>query len=164
MKHQSHEEYVAERSARDPEFRAAYEQEMDKAAEQAVLEFTVSMDYPGGGISKNRLFRAGNRRRGMTKLAAQWRRDLVESVRNQLLYDRVESVVSVELTVSGTFLGTRYVPDMQNLLEIVSDAVEEATGVNDREFTTRTEPPRYSRDQHPEIVVGLRLEAVRKRM
>ncbi len=135
--------------------------ETEKGSGDVILEFTVSMDYPGGGISKNRLFRAGSRRNGMTKLAAQWRRDLVESVRNQHLYDHVESVASVEVTVSGTFLGARYVPDMQNMLEIVSDAVEEATGVNDREFTTRTEPPRYSRDQHPEILVGLRLGAVR---
>lgn len=126
------------------------------------LEFTISMDYPGAVISKNHLWRRGDRRRGMDRSAKRWKLDLVDAVSNQLRYDRVASVVAVEGTITGTFLSRNHGPDLHNLIELVADAVEEATGSNDREAVWGTEPAVYDRDRVPEVRVTLRLAVIRR--
>lgn len=122
------------------------EREVERAREAArrVLTASVSMDYPGGQISKNRLWRGGDRRRGLNPVAARWKRDLAESVRGWLLCCGVRRVVPpVHIVISGAFVDKAHAPDLHNLAELVCDAVEAGTGVNDRDITVSTEPATY---------------------
>ncbi len=119
------------------------------------------MPYPGGCISKNRLWRAGNRRLGMNREAKAWKRDLTEVVQLWLIACKVKSVHSVKGTISGEFLDRSHAPDLQNLLEVASDAVQDGTNVNDREHTWSTGEARYG-VQVPRIVIRLELQVERQ--
>lgn len=126
------------------------------------IESTIPMQYPGGGISKNRLWNGGDRRHGMTREARDWKATLAMTIGWHLLSVGAQAVVSVEGTIGGTFLDKGHAPDLHNLIELVADSVEEATGVVDRDHTWRTLPAEYDRDAVPEIRVGLKLGVIRR--
>ena len=108
------------------------------------LTVSIGMDYPGGAISKNRLWRQGDRRRGLNPVAARWKRDLAESIRGWLLCAGARRVgPPVHVVISGAFVDRAHAPDLSNLIELVSDAVEAGTGCNDRYITVATEPATY---------------------
>src|SRR5919201_1052116 len=102
---------------------------------------------PDRAISKNHLWHGGHRRNGMNRVAKRWKADLVDAFVPALLEQGIRHVECftppVHVAVTGAFPSRRSAPDMQNLLELACDAVEEATGINDREFTTSTGTPVY---------------------
>lgn len=49
---------------------------------------------------------------------------------------------NIKVSLSGTFKDKRSSPDLHNLLKIVLDSVEKATGINDRDIRTETDIPR----------------------
>lgn len=127
------------------------------------ITVAVPMDYPGKAITKNHLWRRGNRRLGMNPEAKRWRADLAESLRMVLLSERVETVLPpVRGAIGGHFLDRNNAPDLHNLIELVADAVQEATGVDDREHEWRTESPAYNPLRPPGVCVELELAVERR--
>lgn len=116
--------------------------------------FTVGMDYPGNAISKNHLWKGGNRRWGMNDEAKRWKRDLAESVRMVLLTDGITSPCPpVTVRLEARFVDAGNAVDLHNIIEICADAVQEGTGINDRHFAVDVQPPSYDPRQLPCIWV-----------
>lgn len=127
---------------------------------QALLEIPISMPYPGGEISKNGMFRGGNRRWGYVPEAEKWGQDLALALQYALLAEGVEKpALPVHVQVACRFFDKGHALDPQNLLELAMDSVEAGLGgqFNDRDFTSGTEPNLYDSTQVPEIVVKVRL-------
>jgi len=85
--------------------------------------FVVEMPYIGGVSSKND-YKWG---RGTKKTVKVWMKQLAEKVEGYKGFSRYE------VHVSGQFKDERR-PDLQNLFEVVSDALQEGLGVNDKWF------------------------------
>lgn len=116
--------------------------------------FTIGMDYPGMSLSKNHLWKGGNRRYGMNDEAKQWKSDLANSVRMVLFIDGILSPgPPVSVQISARFLDANHAVDLHNLAELVNDAVEEGTGINDRHFAFSTLQPAYDAHQLPAVWV-----------
>jgi hypothetical protein len=104
------------------------------------------MDYPGWAISKNGMFHQGNRRYGMNKEAKRWKANLADSVQLALLAENVFAPAPpVHVEVGARFFDGNNAPDLHNLAELVCDAVEAGTGINDKHFTFTTEQPVFER-------------------
>lgn len=114
--------------------------------------FTISMDYPGACISKNHLWNGGNRRFGMNKEAKRWKGDLADSVRADLQLNHITPQAPVHVEVSARFYDRSMALDLHNLSEIVCDAVQEGTGIDDKHFTFATVEPEFAQAM-PEIRV-----------
>ena len=89
------------------------------------MEYKVEMPYIGGVISKND-FKWG---RGTKKEVKFWMGELAGKVREL----GIPKFFKYEVGIFGKFHDERR-PDMQNLFEVVSDAVEDGLGVNDKNF------------------------------
>jgi hypothetical protein len=114
---------------------------------------TVHMNYPGLEISKNHLWKGGNRRWGMNPTAKRWKQSLAEGVRLSLMALHVfEPKAPVHVDVSGRFVDRNNAPDLHNLSELVCDAVQDGTGIEDQYFTFATTQPEYAKAM-PEITV-----------
>jgi hypothetical protein len=114
---------------------------------------TVNMDYPGWSISKNGLWKGGNRRWGMNDEAKRWKRNLADAVKLSLIATEVfEPKPPVHVEVGGRFFDGNNAPDLHNLLELVMDSVQEGTGINDKHFSSTVTAPVIVQAM-PEIVV-----------
>lgn len=114
----------------------------------------VSMNYPGSTISKNFLWHGGSRRKGMNGEASQWKSNLAESVRMAFLAQGARSLgLPVTVEVRCRFKNQAKGIDPQNVVELVADAIEEATGINDRGYTITTHPADFDPHREPEILV-----------
>lgn len=117
------------------------------------------MPYIGMCLSKNHMWRGGSRRYGMEREAARWKAELATSVQMTLIANRVRSAhPPVHVEVGARFVDRGHSLDLQNIGEIVCDAVEEGTGVNDREYTFATTRPEFSDKALPEIRVTVTLD------
>ena len=120
------------------------------------LSVMVGMDYPGQQISKNHLWRGGSRRYGMNDVAKSWRRTLADSIQNALLaqFGAAASNIKPPVTVrvAGRFVDRKNAVDLHNLGELVCDAVQEGTGINDKHFKLETGTVTYG-VAVPEIIV-----------
>ena len=127
------------------------------------MRFDVTLHYPGGAISKNRLWRRGNRRMGMNRVAAAWKAELSQAVLAHLLEARAVSVAPpVRGRITGVFEDRNRAPDLHNLIEVVADAVEDATGVNDRDHEWSTGSASYDSATTGSVTVELDLEIVER--
>lgn len=116
--------------------------------------FAIPMDYPGWEISKNGLWNGGNRRWGMNKEAKRWKCDLAEAVKLDLLSQGIlEPQPPVHVEVGARFVDRGMALDLHNLSELVCDAVQEGTGIDDKHFTFSTVAPVFSNRELPEIRV-----------
>lgn len=116
--------------------------------------FTIPMNYPGWQISKNGLWNGGNRRWGMNKEARAWKRTLAAQIHTYLVimgYRHIEPPVHVE--VGARFVDKGMALDLHNLSELVCDAVQEGTGIDDKHFTFSTVAPEFCNTALPEICV-----------
>jgi hypothetical protein len=120
------------------------------------LSVMVGMDYPGKEISKNYLWRNGNRRHGMNPTAKKWKRVLADSVTSALLAQFGTAAHNIKppvtVRISGSFTDRNHAVDLHNLGELVCDAVQEGTGIDDKHFKLETGTVTY-RVRVPEIVV-----------
>jgi hypothetical protein len=113
----------------------------------------IPMNYPGWAISKNGLWNGGNRRWGMNKEAKRWKQNLADSVQLSLLAQHIfHPIPPVHVEVGATFVDRGSALDLHNLAELVCDAVQDGTGVDDKHFTFATSEPVFKQAM-PEIVV-----------
>ena len=82
--------------------------------------------------------------------------DLADSVRMLLLLDGITSPCPpVSVQISARFLDANHAVDLVQLVELVNDAVEEGTGINDRHFAFSTLQPAYDAHQLPAVWVAV---------
>lgn len=122
--------------------------------------FTIPMNYPGWSISKNGLWRGGNRRWGMNKEAKEWKAGLADSVRSYLVLNGLtDPQPPVHVEVGARFYDRTMALDLHNLAELVCDAVQDGTGIDDKHFTFSTVEPEFAR-MMPEIQVMITINYV----
>lgn len=110
---------------------------------------TIPMPYPGSAISKNHLYNGGDTKAGMNRTAKRWKRTLAEAVTYSLMEAaapykgalRIGPPVHIE--VGGSFVNPQNAPDMHNLTQLIADAVQLGSGINDRHFTVETRLPTF---------------------
>lgn len=90
------------------------------------MEYKIAMPYIGGILSENAY---KWKTRGTKPIVKIWMRELADKVR-ELDIPRVESY---EIGVFGKFTDERR-PDIPNLFKVISDAIEDGLGVNDKNF------------------------------
>jgi hypothetical protein len=91
----------------------------------------------------------------MNPIAAQWKRLLAESVRNGLLVAGCRAALPLAITVSAAYKNRGNAADVQNLLEIICDAVQEGTGLNDLDYETHALRPTFD-SSAPTITIVVR--------
>jgi len=123
------------------------------------VTFEISMDYPGDVISKNHCWRGGSRRNGLEPQAQKWKDGLAGSIQWLCIGHRVvpTNKDSIHVEVGARFFDRANSIDLQNALELILDAVEAGTGVNDKHFTVATRRPTFER-AIPEITVYVTIE------
>ena len=90
---------------------------------------TININYPGSIISVNHYKYAGGRftrketKAWMTKLG--W---LIKS------YHIEDWTLPLEITCGGFFKDERSAPDVHNLLKVIADAIQEVSGINDKNY------------------------------
>src|SRR4051812_37027459 len=100
------------------------------------------MDYPGWAISKNGLWKGGNRRWGMNDEAKRWKLGLANAVQLALLAEKVFAPKPpVHVEVGARFYDRSMSLDLHNLAELVCDAIQEGSGVDDKHYTFATTAP-----------------------
>lgn len=100
------------------------------------IHLQVGMDYPGKMISVNHCYaQAANGRRYLRREARHWRDKLATDL-NLLLYNggyrgkRLRQRVLVR--IDAAYTDEHHAVDPNNLCKLVYDAIEQATGINDR--------------------------------
>jgi hypothetical protein len=91
----------------------------------------------------------------MNKEAKHWKANLVDGVQLALLAKGIAAPgPPVHGLVGGTFVDRGIAPDLHNLSELVCDAVQKGTGINDKHFTFATEESVFAK-VIPEIRVSV---------
>jgi Holliday junction resolvase RusA-like endonuclease len=117
-------------------------------------ETTVRMPYPGRVISVNHY--RGRTRDGRDYVkadAASWMEMLGWCIKTSHLEDWKPPL---EVTCSGEFKDGRSTPDLSNLSKCVLDAIQETTGVNDRDMRWRDGTREITGTAVPELVITIR--------
>jgi hypothetical protein len=95
----------------------------------------------------------------MNKEAKRWKSNLADAVQMTLLAaEAFDPRPPVHVEVSGTFIDAANAPDLHNLGELVCDAVEAGSGIDDKHYTFTSIPPRFAH-AIPEILVKVTLFA-----
>lgn len=81
----------------------------------------------------------------------EWMNDLVVLIKNCHVTDWK---LPLKVTISGTFKDGR-IPDTHNILKIICDSVEDATGLNDKFYSTETTQPVIDKKQEPNLVIRI---------
>jgi len=95
----------------------------------------VGMDYPGAVISVGHCYRHANGRKYLHREARRWRDDLARSL-GWCLVERglrgVALATPLLVRIDAAYRDEAHATDPNNLCKLVYDAVEAATGINDR--------------------------------
>lgn len=99
------------------------------------IAVSAPMDYPGAVISVNHCYRHANGRKYLHREARRWRKDLAEAL-YWLLYEYRRRGVALgpraTVRIDASYTDEEHATDPNNLCKLVYDAVQEATGINDR--------------------------------
>lgn len=110
---------------------------------------TIELPYIGGILSVNHYkFFGGRYTRPEVK---QWMERLGWSIK---FYHIEDWGLPLIVTCSGRFRDKR-VPDLSNLSKVILDAIEEATGVNDKNMRWRDGDVFLSKDEDPCLIITI---------
>ena len=90
------------------------------------MKYEILVPYVGGILSENMYKRQTRQTRPYVRL---WMKELAKKVKEL----EVAECETYEIGVFGKFTDERR-PDIQNLFKIISDAIEDGLGVNDKHF------------------------------
>ena len=113
----------------------------------------IRIDYPGDCISVNHYL--GKRKDGgyyVKPEAEDWMEELGWLVKRLHLEDWA---LPLEITCSGTFKDMRSCPDLSNLSKCTLDAIEEASGINDKNFRWHDGKPYISDKEKPYLLITI---------
>lgn len=99
------------------------------------IALVVGMDYPGAVISVGHCYRHANGRKYLHKKARHWRDSLADSLGWSLYENGLKGsqlVQTATVRIDAHYRDEAHATDPNNLCKLVYDAVEAATGINDR--------------------------------
>jgi hypothetical protein len=118
---------------------------------------TIELPYPGGEISKNHMWNGGDRKKGLTKTAEEWKTTLVAWLQHfPFFHMSAYLVLPVTVEIGARFRDGNHRLDMHNLGELVCDAVQEGIGVDDKHFEVLTRQPEMGAAE-PVVLVTVRV-------
>jgi Holliday junction resolvase RusA-like endonuclease len=114
---------------------------------------TIGMPYPGDVISVNHY--RGQRQGGgyYIKAEAQSWMDMLGWIIKP--YHLEEWRLPLRVICTGTFKDLNHCPDISNLSKCILDAIEEVTGVNDRNYLWQDNEPAIDSAKEPELVIKI---------
>jgi Holliday junction resolvase RusA-like endonuclease len=108
------------------------------------------MPYIGNCLSVNHYkFNGGKYTRPEVK---EWMNDLCTLIANCKITDWKQPL---KVTISCTFKNERSMCDSHNLIKIIADCVQEATGLNDKFYATETTKPVIDKTKDPFILIKI---------
>jgi hypothetical protein len=110
---------------------------------------TIKLDYPGCVITENHAYGRNGKHSFMKTEAREWQNDLIVLVKNCGVKDWR---LPLKIRVEGVFKNERECPDLQNM-KLVFDGIQQATGLNDKNFHTETIPGVIDKSQRPHIKI-----------
>ena len=116
-------------------------------------EATIEIDYIGGDLSVNHYLGRGKRGNSYVKSnVVAWKEELGWTVKPLFLDDW-----KLPLTVrcDGRFTDKRSCPDLSNLSKVCLDALEEASGVNDRDMRWEDGGITIDKNREPELTLTI---------
>jgi len=111
---------------------------------------TIKMPYIGNCLSVNHYKIKG---RYTKPEVAEWMNDLVLLINNCRITDWQPPL---RVTVSATYRDERSACDTHNLLKIIADCVQMATGLNDKYYETATTGPAFDKNQDPFLLIKIK--------
>ena len=113
----------------------------------------ITIPYRGAeSISVNHFKVGGNMRWKYTDEAASTRDEITVKIKNALAWTKWYPRVPLKVTIQGWFKNRRNAIDLHNAIKLVADAVESATGVNDKYIRVETMEPHFHSEQ-PKISI-----------
>ncbi len=109
----------------------------------------IKMPYIGNCLSVNHYKFKG---RYTKPEVAEWMNDLVLLIKNCRIVDWQPPL---RVTVSATYRDERSACDTHNLLKIIADCVQMATGLNDKYYETATTGPAFDKNQDPHLLIKI---------
>lgn len=101
----------------------------------------VPMDYPGAIISVNHCYAHANGRKYLKRGAREWRGHLADSL-GWALYEAglrdAPLATPLIIRIDAAYRNEAEATDPNNLCKLVYDAIQEATGINDRHMQPET--------------------------
>lgn len=118
----------------------------------------INIDYPGDCISVNHYLGRGKKKDGGTR---QYVKPETKDFMNELgwlikQYHIEDWVLPLEVTCDGIFKDLRSAPDLSNLSKVICDAIEEVTGVNDKNFRWHDGERVIDKSRKPYLLVTIR--------
>jgi Holliday junction resolvase RusA-like endonuclease len=115
---------------------------------------TIGIPYPGAVISVNHY-------RGRSKDGGEYVKAEAKAWMDALgwllkSYHVEDWRLPLHVTCSGMFQDAAHAPDLSNLSKCTLDAIEEVTGVNDRNFRWHDGSLIYKKDERPEIIIEIK--------
>jgi Holliday junction resolvase RusA-like endonuclease len=116
-------------------------------------QVVIGMPYPGQVISVNHY-------RGRTQDGREYVKADAEAWMNMLgwlikAYHIEDWRLPLRVTCSGTFRDERAAPDLSNLSKCILDAIEDTTGVNDREMRWKDGDREIDGTKEPELIITI---------
>jgi hypothetical protein len=116
-------------------------------------QIVVGMPYPGGVISVNHY--KGRRKDGREYVKSD-ARSWMEMLGWLIKTEHIEEwALPLHVTCSGTFRSENEAPDLSNLSKCTLDAIEEVTGLNDRDFRWHDGDRVIDAGNRPELTITI---------
>ncbi len=113
-------------------------------------EEVIKIDYPGSVISVNHYKYAGGKyTRKETKI---WMDELGWLIKHLHIEDWK---LPLAVTCDGYFKDERSAPDVHNLFKVIADSIQEATGVDDKNYDMKS-GKRVIGEKHPYLLITIR--------
>ena len=113
---------------------------------------TMFWPYTGKECSVNHAYIRG---RYLRPASRRWRDNLALCLKAGLNIKGIKYTPPIKISLYGYFKDKRSTPDLDNLTKLIGDAVEAATGINDRYFQWNLEG---STDDCPQPMIRIRID------
>jgi len=110
----------------------------------------IKMDYPGSVISENHYLGRNGNHTYVKSEARDWQNELIYRI-NIL---NINWRLPLKVYVTGVFKNNRSICDLHNF-KCLYDAIQTATGLNDKSFHTETIPGVIDKTQRPHILITI---------
>lgn len=111
----------------------------------------IKMPYPGSVITENHYLGRNGKNSYVKPEVREWKNDLIALVNNCGIKDWK---LPLKIRVEGTFKNLRECPDLHNL-KCLYDGIQEATGLNDKNYYTETIPGVIDKSKSPFILITI---------
>lgn len=105
------------------------------------------------GWSDNHIHQGGHRASSLTPEAKGTRDAIIWLLKNAIAKTDWIPVAPLSVDIQGTFRDSKHCIDLQNSITLISNAIQSATRVNDKQFSIHTGLPKFDQNIEPEITI-----------